>query len=402
MMITGKPEYNQENKMEDQEKKTLLGEIAKLKKKVTELEAVKESFEHQISALSESEEMFRVLSENSLLAMMIYQNDIWVYANTAASQISGFSNQELMGMPFWKFVHPDFVEQVKLIGSKRQKTEETVKSYEFKIITKKGKEKWVWLSGASTLYHGKPAGIVSVQDVSARKSVEQKLRESEERFKFLTQATFEGIVVHKNGIVLDANDAFIKMCGYTRKEAIGKYLLDYIPGMKDRARILINIVKTSTEPYIVQARREDGSMFMAELEAKGVKQMGKSVRIVAVRDVTERLKSEDELRIAHKKLRVMNSILRHDIANDLAVIDSALELYKETSKPGMLDEIEKRVKRCIDTIKKQHKQELNIIKADIIPELVINDLIAEIVQSHPEIKITVSGAKNVAVYADDG
>jgi len=353
-----------------------------------------------IASISDSEDKFRIISESSPMAIMIYQNNKWVYANKAASIISGYSNQELLQMYFWDFVHPDYMDKVKSIGTKRQNDQETVQNYEFKIISKEGKEKWVWLSGSATIFQGKQAGIISVQDISTRKMVEQKLRESEERFKFLTKATFEGIVVHKNGVVLDANDAFIKLSGYTRKKVIGQYLLDYIPGMKDRAKVLMNIVKTTAKPYTVKGKRKDGSLFVAELEAKNVKQSGKTVRIVAVRDVTERQEAQDQLKIAHKKLKTMNSILRHDIANDLAVIESALELYRETSNTDMLDEMGKRLKRSISTIKNQYKQE-SYINDKSLSIIEINDLLAEIVQSHPEIKITVSEEESIKVFADE-
>jgi PAS domain S-box-containing protein len=389
-------------KMKDQEKKALVDEITSLRERIADMEQKKEALEDQTTALYESEKMFREISENSPLAIMIYQNNKWVYANSAASIMSGYTNEELKEMNFWDFVHPDYMAKVKSIGIKRQNEQETIQNYEFKIISKNGKEKWVWLSGSATIFEGKPAGIISVQDISARKIAEQKLRESEERFKFLTKATFEGIVVHNNGIVLDANDAFIKLSGYTRKEVIGQFLLDYIPGMKDRAKVLINIAKGSAKPYWVEGKRKDGSYFIAELEAKNVKQSGKPVRIVAVRDVTKRQEAQEQLKIAHKKLKTMNSILRHDIANDLAVIESALTLYRDTSNTDMLDEIERRMKRSIDTIKKQYNQESDINEIESPSVIVINDLFAEIIQNHPEIEITVSGEEGIQVFSDEG
>lgn len=313
-----------------------------------------------ITSTHESEEKFRIISETSPMAIMIYQNDKWVYANKAASFISGFSNQELLNMPYWEFVHPKYQGIVRATGTKRQLKQDTISSYEFKIITKTGVEKWVWLSGSSTTYNGKPAGIISVQDITARKKAERELKESEERFKFLTEATFEGIVVHKKATVIDANDAFLKISGYSRDECIGKYLLDYIPKMKDKAKVIYNIAKKVVMPYQVTAIRKDGTHFIAELEAKSVKYAGETVRIAAVRDVTERQKAQEQLKIAHERLRIMNSILRHDIANDLAVIDSALELYLDNPQENLLAEMHRVVGRCIQTIRNQQKRSINL------------------------------------------
>ncbi|MDP8322709.1 MAG: PAS domain S-box protein [Candidatus Stygibacter australis] len=355
-----------------------------------------------IPSTHESEEKFRIISETSPMAIMIYQNDKWVYANKAASLISGYSNQELMQMRFWDFVHPDYQEKVKSIGIRRQKSLDTINSYEFKIITKSGNEKWVWLSGTSTTYNDKQAGIITVQDITARKNAERKLKESEERFKFLTKATFEGIVVHKKGTIIDANDSFLKISGYSREECIGKYLLDYIPKMKDKAKIIYNIAKKQeVKPYLVTAIRKDGSPFIAELESKNVKNTGENIRIAAVRDVTERQKAQEQLKIAHERLRIMNSILRHDIANDLAVIDSALELYLDKPQDHLLTEMRRVVNRCINTIRNQQKQTVNLENVKFQEKIDLKMVIDEITVNHPEIKIIISGDQKKNVQADE-
>jgi PAS domain S-box-containing protein len=288
---------------EQKNKAQLLQEIAELKARMKTLETEnsrKIAAEEQDIAqqkniaeqLKESEEKFRILSETTPSAIMIYQNNKWVYVNKSATEISGFSRSELLKMNFWDFVHPEYVDKVKSLGMKRQKDIKAQKNYEFKIITKSGKHKWVWLNGASTSFRGKPAGIISVEDITERKLAEKSLAESEERFKFLSQATFEGVVVHRSGIVLDSNDAFLKLTGYQRDEIIGANLLDHIPSLKDKSRIFANMIKQKADPYIVTGKRKDNSRFCAELEAKNVKWQGKTVRIVAVRDVTARIESE--------------------------------------------------------------------------------------------------------------
>jgi len=203
-----------------EERKQLDDEV---KKRTKELQIANQKLQHDITErarteklLQESEEKFRILSETSPSAVMMYQNNKWIYVNEAATIISGYSRDELIGMDFWYFVHPDFKEKVKSVGKQRQKNVDTVSNYEFKITTKSGEEKWVWLNGSTTTYEGKTAGIVSVQDITNRKKKDEALKESEYRFKFLSKTTFEGIVVHKRGIIFDANDAFLRMTGYSR------------------------------------------------------------------------------------------------------------------------------------------------------------------------------------------
>ncbi|HQL83191.1 MAG TPA: PAS domain S-box protein, partial [Spirochaetota bacterium] len=85
--------------------------------------------------LRESEELFRNLAESTPMAILIYQDNKWMYANPSAERITGYTRQELAAMNFWDMVHPDFKQLVTERGKKRQAGENVISSYEFKIIT---------------------------------------------------------------------------------------------------------------------------------------------------------------------------------------------------------------------------------------------------------------------------
>ncbi|MEI7490351.1 MAG: PAS domain S-box protein [Bacteroidota bacterium] len=131
--------------------------------------------------LQESEAKFRSLAENAPYAIMIYQDDFWVYCNQAGEAISGFTAEELCRQKFWEFVAPEYTETVKQVGKKRQTGVRALSSYEFRIITKTGHPKWVYLTGTSTVYEGRPAGIISVVDVTDRKRIELELKAAVEK-----------------------------------------------------------------------------------------------------------------------------------------------------------------------------------------------------------------------------
>jgi transcriptional regulator with GAF, ATPase, and Fis domain len=76
---------------------------------------------------------------------------------------------------FWDFGHPDHKPLVQERGRRRQRGEETVSRYEFRIVAKDGTEKWVDLSGASITLQGRPAGIISVVEITGMKRAEEKL-----------------------------------------------------------------------------------------------------------------------------------------------------------------------------------------------------------------------------------
>jgi PAS domain S-box-containing protein len=132
-------------------------------------------------ALIESETKFRNLAELAPFGIMIYQGEKWVYANNAGSKISGYSQQELYQKKYWEFVAPEYREMIRNRGQQRQNKHEVPDEYEFRIITKSGKEKWVMLNGALIEYQGKPAGLISVADITERKMMEQELIAAKDR-----------------------------------------------------------------------------------------------------------------------------------------------------------------------------------------------------------------------------
>ncbi|MGB5218228.1 MAG: PAS domain S-box protein [Smithella sp.] len=126
-------------------------------------------------SLRESEEKFRILTEYSPTAVMLYQNDKWIYVNPAASEISGYSNEELLSKNFWDTVHPDDQKIVYERGLKRQRGETVFKRYQLRFFAKDGTLKWLDLSGATTTIGESPAGIVSAMDITDRKKYEEEI-----------------------------------------------------------------------------------------------------------------------------------------------------------------------------------------------------------------------------------
>lgn len=127
-----------------------------------------------------------------------------------------------------------------------------------------------------------------------RKNAEQNLIESEERFKMLSTLTFEGIVLHDNGIVTDVNLSFAKMFGYEYEELIGSNVIKLLAVKKDYEIIVQNIKKSHSLPYEIEGIKKDGSHFPLEIEGRDVfiKAENKTLRVAAVRDITERKKAE--------------------------------------------------------------------------------------------------------------
>lgn len=110
--------------------------------------------------------------------------------------------------------------------------------------------------------------------------------ESETRFRALAEASWEGICFSHDGVIVDANPQFESMLGYGPGELIGKRVLD-LTAPASVASVLRAIRVKSTAPNEFQAVRKDGSVITVETRAQTVLYRGQSVRMTAVRDITE-------------------------------------------------------------------------------------------------------------------
>ncbi len=130
------------------------------------------------------------------------------------------------------------------------------------------------------------------RDITKEKLVENELKYSEERYRNLSEVTFEGIIIHDNGILIDANQSFLNMLGYKLEELVGKNIIDIAVAKEDRHRTIENIKDGSFDPYEITGIKKNGEKFTAEIEARHFIYDNKPVRVSAIRDVTERYKNE--------------------------------------------------------------------------------------------------------------
>ncbi len=151
---------------------------------------------------------------------------------------------------------------------------------------------------------GEPIGFIGVgKDISERKKAEEALRESEARFRLLSDLSFEGISISVKGKIVDANTTLAQMAGYTLDEIIGKNVFD-ITTPESHAVIMEHINKgIESPPYEVTGIRKDGSLFRAEVKGHNILYRGQMARGTAIRDITERVKTEQALRESEGRYR---------------------------------------------------------------------------------------------------
>lgn len=115
----------------------------------------------------------------------------------------------------------------------------------------------------------------------------------------------------------------------------------------------------------------------------------KNVELANANEVIQ--KKNKELEGYKDDLLLINKILRHDIANNLAVMRSAVRLYRKNSEESMLIEVENRVNKCINTIRNQRNLEEKLVNTTNFKRYTLDEIGNSLTQSHADIKINVIG-----------
>jgi two-component system cell cycle sensor histidine kinase/response regulator CckA len=165
--------------------------------------------------------------------------------------------------------------------------------------------------------------------------LERELHESERRFKTLSEASWEGVIVHDNGFIVEANKQFFDMFGYEKHDLKGEHILGKIFSEASFIEIQRRIEEGIIGSHEVVGVRKDGSDFSLETRTNYIEFQGQKLRVCAIRDITERKKAEQEkldlqLQLAKaskmEALGLMAGSVAHDLNNILAGIVSFPEI----------------------------------------------------------------------------
>ncbi len=177
-----------------------------------------------------------------------------------------------------------------------------------------------------------PASKMSVKmptEPVKREIKDEDLKESEERFRLLSEAAEEGIAIHDKGVIIEANQALARMFGYELSEMIGMNT-EKLASPESLQVINEHIIHESDEPYEGIGIRKDGSTFVCSLVGKPYKYKNRILRVAVLRDITERKRSEEKLRFEEQRFRALidNSsdiVVVADLTGTVTYINPAVE-----------------------------------------------------------------------------
>ncbi len=187
--------------------------------------------------------------------------------------------------------------------------------------------------------------IKTIDKALQHNKLKSELQVSEQRYETLAEAAWEGILIHENNRIVEANSQCLQMFGYTNAELAKGIKLDRLFAPASKKMALKFIEEEFTGSFELSAIKKDTTEFFVEIKSRPITYLNKPRRVCVIRDISERVRAEKEKLGLQKSLAkasklnalgLMAGSVAHDLNNILSGIvsypDLLLAQMNETDK----------------------------------------------------------------------
>ncbi|MFX1363316.1 MAG: PAS domain S-box protein [Promethearchaeota archaeon] len=308
--------------------------------------------------LRKSEEKYRNLIEDAqegVWALDEYENTIFV--NARLCEMLGYTKDEMIGKNLHSFIPESMAP---LIEGNRSKREKGVKeTYEFQFLKKDGSIIYTEISAAPIMdeYQKYKGSFAYITDITSKKIAEQKLIESENKYRTLFESSTDGIYsTDMEGLFIEVNEAFLKMTGYSRKELLELHNRQITPSKwyeKEDNMLFTHLAEGESKVYDKEFILKNGNILPVSIRFWILQdEQGDPYRIwVIVRDITESKKMEKKLKEINRLKSEFLSRASHELKTPLVSVkgytDLILTMYAKELNPEIISKLEEVDKGCI-------------------------------------------------------
>ena len=259
-------------------------------------------------ALHESETKFRRLTEAAFGGIAVTEKGKFIDVSNQFAVLFGYKRSELIGMYAADVIAPNARSE----ATKKMKSGYD-RPYESLCLRKDGSTFPVEVCGKNYYSQGRELRVTAIRDITERKLTEETLRESEEKYKTVTESSLTGIFIHQDDRFIFVNDRFAEMHGYKTEELLGKEHLALIhPDERETLRdIAAKRLKGKIGPqrYEVRRLRKNGETIWCEMMAALIFYRGRPAIMGNIIDITERKKAEQALKEKERQLEIKANAL---------------------------------------------------------------------------------------------
>jgi len=323
-----------------------------------------------------------------------------ILVNEAFETFTGYSADEVIGLQP-TFLHGEETSDTVLRRIDKQiENHETLRE-EFINYTKDGTPYWVELDMAPfpSINNDHEYWVGINRDVTKRKEAEQKMEESEQRYRALAELSFDAIFeIALDGTIINCNKRACELFGYRRDELIGLNSAQLIPRKyRDEVPGMISDSETTDEGAWERTyQKKDGTEFPTEIHTQ-IYEVGGEERLVAyVRDNTARKEYENKIRKSLKEKETLLAEVHHRVKNNLAVISGLLEMQVlNTEDEKLLDKLQESQSRIQSIAMVHEKLYSSESFSEIQIDQYINDLLNMVVNSIVDVQKDITVKKDM-------
>jgi PAS domain S-box-containing protein len=341
-------------------------------------------------------DLFMSLFSNSpdAIALLDAENRI-TDVNPAFSSTFGYTTEDVRGADIDSVIVPD-----DHLKEARELTRESLRGSFGRYAdtvrrARDGTLVHVSVFGVPIVSNGNRVGTFAIyQNITGRKQSEADLRASEEKFRALFEQSIDAIYTHDyNGTHVEANQAWLGLFGYSREELASiDSARDVYVDPRDRDEFLKRIQESGLVADEVRFKKKDGTAMVCQRTV--VARRDSTGHIVGfqgiIRDITERVRVEDEVRRNEARLRSLVSILQHEATTVQEFLDYALDeaVALTDSKIGYIyfyDEISKQF--TLNTWSREVMHECTIQQPQTVYQLEKTGIWGEVVRQRQPIVV---------------
>jgi len=299
---------------------------------------------HAEQKLLQSEERYRVLTENISDAIVLVNKDFELeYISPTTERISGYPPGEGKSKLIFDFIHPDDVKIERELFAKAYNSPGIPFQKQNRIINSNGKAVWVEGTIVNLLDNNHVESyVINFRDITNRK----KLEEQQALIALIVNSSDDAIISKSiDGIITSWNVGAERILGYTATETIGNKISMLVPlEYHNEEKVILETIKkgTSVEHFETKRLKKNGDLIDVSLTISPVKDpQGNIVGASKImRDITDRKKIDEELIRYNCELKKANSELdrfvysaSHDLRAPLKSILGLVNITKEYVKP---------------------------------------------------------------------
>lgn len=258
------------------------------------------------------EELSQALLHGAGLGIYIVQEGRFQYVNPLFQNLTGYTENELLGEYSLDLVHSEDREVVRKKAIENLKSKNGAIPYEYRLMKKNGKILRVLEEVTSINYGGKRATVGSFMDITSRKELEETIKYSEKRYRTILNEMQDGYFeVDLGGHVTFANNAVCRDLGYSMEELIGMSYKNFTAedDIESVFRAFNEVYRTGipNKGFYSKSHRKDGSQGFYETSVTLLRNnKGEIIGFRCVgRDITERKQAEEKLQRSKERYRAL-------------------------------------------------------------------------------------------------